>query len=80
MKFDQVIHLLDDREFGLRIRDLVDVIDFDKVFGSWEPNLLNILLTETVSLLICRLQVLFILGGQLPLLINQEPLLSHALK
>lgn len=74
-----MIHLLDDREFGLWIRDLVDVIDFDKVFGSWEPNLLNILLTETVSLLICRLQVLFILGGQFPLLIHQESLLSHAL-
>ncbi len=79
LQFDQVIDLLDHREFGLGISNLRDFINLNKVSQSGKLNRLNLFLSESILLLIDLLEFPLLFRREFAKLIHQEALLPDPL-
>ena len=74
-----MMNLLDGGEFGPRILDLVDVVDLDQVAWRRQLDGLDLIMAESVPLPVLLLQVLLLLRGKLPLLVDEEAELADPL-
>ncbi len=74
-----MMNLLDGGELGPRVLDLVDVVDLDQVAGRRQLDSLDILGGESVPLPVLLLQVLLLLRGKFPLLVDEEAELADPL-
>ena len=65
-----MMNLLDGGELGPRVLDLVDVVDLDQVAWRRQLDGLDFIMGEPVPLPILLLQVLLLLRGKFPLLVD----------
>ena len=74
-----MMNLLDGRELGPRVLDLFDVVELDQVARRRQLDGLDLLLGESVHFPVLLLQVLLLLRGKLPLLVDEEAELADPL-
>ena len=78
-QLDEMIHLLNGGQLRLRVHNLGYLIYLDQISRSGQLDSLDLLLCESVPLLILSQQHLLLLGSRLPTLIDEEPALPHTL-
>jgi hypothetical protein len=74
-----MMNLLDGGELGPRVLDLVDVVDLDQVAWRRQLDGLDFIMGEPVPLPVLLLQVLLLLRGKFPLLVDEEAELADPL-
>lgn len=74
-----MMNLLDGGELGPRILDLVNVVDLDQVARRRQLDGLDLIMGESVPLPVLLLQVLLLLRGKFPLLVDEEAELADPL-
>ena len=74
-----MMNLLDGGELGPRVLDLVDVVDLDQVAWRRQLDGLDLIMGESVPLPVLLLQVLLLLRGKFPLLVDEEAELAYPL-
>jgi hypothetical protein len=74
-----MMNLLDGRELGSRVLDLFDVVELDQMARRRQLDGLDLLLGESVHFPVLLLQVLLLLRGKFPLLVDEEAELADPL-
>ena len=79
LQFDKMIDLFYHWEFRLRVCNLRDLINLNKVSQSRKLDGLHFFLSESILLLVDLLEFTLFLRGEFAKLVNQKALLSHTL-